>query len=365
MEENEKDTMEIKKIEANYNHTKQAIFDLNHTVEVIKSLEKHYKRKRQINIYYDIIKFTKIVRSKNWFKNHGLIIETIPTTNGKTFFGKLKITCVCSNKISDRVFADLEIKPDSNDIDQKSIYAPIIYYMFPEIQKSARILVYKTGVNDDNSGKFLVHRSNFNYRPLEHPGGHIEYVEIDYQSQMIYTGHEYLNSLIKTDSNDLNLINTKPSVISWIRAGVLRELREESGVVIKNGSGAILNLVKIGSHTYYYSAKVNIDTIVLGPITKYKHEIFMIQDKMKLNKSNAKKTMHISNRFASLNGTYYDSDDEIHDPENHNVLTLDIFWNKKCNRKTHHAWITSEDMIKFWETKYLDHIHLMIDSVIR
>lgn len=225
------------------------------------------------------------------------------------------------------------------------LFGPIIYYRNPNIIKIGRILIYKN--NDIN--KYLVHRSKSKNNPLNHPGGRIEYLEIfnsNLKNIKIYSAHIYLKLIINKFYNNIimnNILNI--DINNWILAGTIREVYEESGLNL-NKYWDNINLIKTGRRTYYFSVKVKYNEKENGPLKEFSKEIY------KVNKSNIDNTYFSNNYFNVLT-----KNNRIN-----NKTKLDLFWNSNSNRNTRHAWLSKENMLKYWDKRYISHIKLLLDN---
>ena len=161
---------------------------------------------------------------------------------------------------------------------------------------------------------YLVHRS-FPNRELQHPGGHIEYTEYDDAGREV-TAKPYVEQLFCGTGE----IEENAEILEWIFLGGVRELQEESGLDLSSYYDRS-RLIKNGTKTYYFAIDAEKNLTEKGPLPEFEREIIV---------SHA-------------------DDDE---PKNE----LDKFWVGKVDFSTNHAWITLDEMRKYWNPSYLDHI---------
>lgn len=193
-------------------------------------------------------------------------------------------------------------------------FAPWIYAY---CQKSVRFIVRKlddTLLASASVPTYLVHRS-FPNRELQHPGGHIEYTEYDDAGREV-TAKPYVEQLIR----ETNEIEENAEILKWIFLGGVRELQEESGLDLSSYYDRS-RLIKNGTKTYYFAIDAEKDLTEKGPLPEFEREIIV---------------SHVD-------------DDE---PK----TELDKFWVGKVDFSTNHAWITLDEMRKYWNPSYLDHI---------
>lgn len=212
-------------------------------------------------------------------------------------------------------------------IDGVHYFAPWIYeYM----QKSSRILVYKKiDTATSHTYKYLVHRSyacSYNTQQLQHPGGHLEYVEClsngpnsPYATAMPYVSSILLHQTDNTPSQQAEL--------TWAIYGGIREVMEESGLDLKPYYCSI-ELLKTGTKTFYFGVGVGPDVCELGPLQDYRSEV--VEYKRIESKAESEQTV------------------------------LDKFWLGTCNNITDHAWLVAADMLKFWDPMYVSHVSGLI-----
>lgn len=323
-------------------------FDINHTLQLLKYLGRFFKRKNKNNLSLELKRCIKYIMEKDFMTNINVIISFDATT----------ITLFGNKEILDEFVV---INPVSvmNNINNK-VFAPLIYYMFPDIQCCGRMIVHK---KDNNIIKYLIHRSNFNEHPSEHPGGHIEYIEFGLaakgNNKIIYSGKQYVESFLQKinvttsktrmiESKQLKnqLVNIKKStllnsnIIRWILYGTCREVNEEAGLDISSLISNI-DLIKIGTKTHYFSVMIDNNITESGPHDKFKSEVYIATYDTAINQSN--KT--------------------IKQNKVNNNLTLDEFWLLRKNNVTHHAWITDDEMKMYWNQQYRSHIEDVISII--
>jgi 8-oxo-dGTP pyrophosphatase MutT (NUDIX family) len=237
-------------------------------------------------------------------------------------------------------------------------FAPWIYEFY---QRTSRIIIHKNpsivitpnaeyfdsknpygvlGQLDENNEKmYLVHRS-FPNRELQHPGGHLEYIEVmnfpDYDYPSRYTtnyssGISYVKHVLsflildKEIDTDMYVDN---AMRSWFTYGGIREVHEESGLDLTNYFNQI-TLTKIGTKTFYLSVSIDTHIIEEGPDSKYASEIIDYQN-VTSSKTSSK---------------------------------LDDFWLTRVDPITNHAWLTGLEMVEFWETSYKEHIMDILNKI--
>ena len=308
--------------------------NIEDTLQILYSMERllKVKRKNKNDLSLELKRCIKYLIEKDFMLNINVTISFDSTTI--TLYGNSKL-----------INEFMIFSPNTN----KKIFAPIIYYMFPEIQCCGRMIVYK---NTDRNITYLVHRSNFKDHPSEHPGGHIEFFEFGNDS--IYSGKQYVelilqkmnifsceilseqnNWLFDIKKHTLNNAN----IMKWVLYGTCREVNEEAGLDLSSFISNI-DLIKLGTKTHYFSVMIDNNITESGPQEKFKSEVYT----KKLSTKSINKSI---NKTYSKKGT----------------LSLDEFWNLRKNSHTHHAWITSDEMKFYWNQKYRQHIDEIINII--
>ena len=234
---------------------------------------------------------------------------------------------------------------EQSKLDQLILCVDGVHYFAPWIyeyrQKSSRILVYKkidTDPNKCHTYKYLVHRSyagsSDHTQQLQHPGGHLEYVEyLSNNTNTTYaTAMPYVSSLLHQTNNMLTQLTdltelTELAELTWAIYGGMREVMEESGLDLKPYYCSI-ELLKIGTKTFYFGVEVGSDVCELGPLQDYRSEV--ITYKRIESKAESEQT------------------------------ELDKFWLGACNDNTDHAWLVAADMLRFWDPTYASHVSDLI-----
>lgn len=203
--------------------------------------------------------------------------------------------------------------------------------------------------------RYLVHRS-YPDGNLQHPGGHLEYIEFynmphnaqhNTKNKTYYsTAISYVDTVLKKiigsvnnydnnnnkndNNNEIYKSHTDINATTklWMLYGGVREVMEESGLDLRDHLHNIV-LRKIGSKTFYFSVEVDSDIFEKGPLEDYRSEIM---------------NHNITNKM-------------------NNRLELNMFWSSRVNYNTDHAWISSTDMLEYWDSKYMEHIKDMIDII--
>ena len=287
-------------------------------------------KKRFLKIIKDIIRIMNLqepVQNKLWFRKYDDHIDLIE--NHKLFNSKLDVLIV--------------------QIGQDTYFAPWIYAFY---QLSARVLIYKnnqivtTENADENSDEipsvtmdktFLVHRSHPNGE-LQHPGGHLRYIERGYRytpSNGYYLdiayGIEYVRSIIpkilanKLDDDFISSNINTDIMMSWIVLGASREVLEESGLELDNDR---LTLLKTGTKTFYLGFQLDLNIIEPGPMEAFKNEIV---------------------NYQSI--------------DLKNVSKFDQFWLERSDKISNHAWLTALEMSEYWNGSYKEHILELIELI--
>jgi hypothetical protein len=329
--------------------------------------------------------------------------DFISNINIQLNFDSTTITLYGDETIVDEFVILIKQKDNS----QTLVFAPIIYYIFPELHRCGRMIVHK---KNNNETKYLVHRSNFNDCPLEHPGGHIEYIELDGNNN-VYSGKDYIENILQKfnmlDKRHLILavinqnILLSINVIRWILYGTCREVCEEAGLNLLSSISNI-DLIKLGSKTHYFAVSIDNNIIESGPQYKFKTEVYcsnvnneitnisdltstvssrseLISQSIPIN-INSDSGKFITRRYDqtenmnqhklkslyNLSPNYYDILCDMINSENNKIidtLTLDAFWYMRKNNDTHHAWITSTEMKLYWNQQYRSHIDNVINII--
>jgi 8-oxo-dGTP pyrophosphatase MutT (NUDIX family) len=258
-------------------------------------------------------------------------------------------------------------------IEDNHYFAPWIYEFY---QRSSRVLIYKEmptevstkfpSVTTENSTQlpidnqsvtmgnptnnlmqklFLVHRSYPNGE-LQHPGGHLQYIETGCRYDhskgyyLVYeTGIDYVRMLVShllTYRSDDNFVITKeditPSMERWFRFGGIREVLEESGLDLVHDLSR-LNLIKIGTKTFYMSLRLSLDIFETGPMGEFAKEVV---------------------DYHTISNIIY---------SRRNLSEFDRFWLLRSDRLTDHAWLTRSEMIGFWEAPYRSHALELVEEI--
>lgn len=368
------------------------ICDIERTLQLLRLLERFLTRKNTCSLQYEIKKYIKYIMKKDF------ILET----NVKLVFDSEFITVHGEeHTVNEFMIVHLGYR----------IFAPLIYYIFPELCRCGRMIVHKI---DTGSMRYLVHRANYKNHPLNHPGGHIEYIEVD-SDKNIYSGKKYIEAVLRginaldnnCTSNDYTSNNltygsqhitdiqrhalfpdsvSQNEIKQWILFGTCREVREEAGLDLSKYVTTI-KLIKLGKKTHYFSVFVDNNIMETGPLARFKKEIYTSLNKHDKNDKNNKNNKNKENDFDftdisyTLFSNYYSllcclSDNDINDIVDTNTnmntatnedinisITLDEYWNTCKNKYTHHAWITGDDMKTFWNKKHLEHIKDVINAI--
>ena len=398
--------------------------DLQDTLDFVRVLERYYRRKNNFSVVTEVVRYFNIVSLKEFVGRHKITITSRPYAK----FGQLKVLKF-TMEMDDDTATHLLINVTFNNTRSLTVFAPVIYYMFPAIQRIGRMIIYKKKhISQEHASSikntmYLVHRSNYRDSPLDHPGGHIEYIETSETGELL-SGVTYMKYVItsvmnKVDSDFDNRLQFRdrcvkdryvkdqfdshltqallnPSTISWIYAGTCREVHEESGLRINTCLHTPV-LFKLGSKTHYFCCAVPSDTFESGPITKFRGEIYIEPEHKRSENASTLTTLlkpNISsstNRFAVLSDCSSDdmSDDKSDDVNNNTQdlskerlseldsesnethqsksrkstktnSHLNEFWSKVYNKKTHHAWISAKELITYWDSTYLSHIEKVV-----
>lgn len=301
---------------------RQIKLDFTHTLQLLKCFDIHYKYQNRLST---ISRCISQISNKQCFKKNNITVSY----NEKST--ELTLT------YPENLFTELFIEVDNN-----LIFAPILYYMYQNIQRIGRMIVYK---KDRKCTKYLVHRAKVQSfdNPLEHPGGHIEYFETNLNNQIL-SGRLYIENIVEYIFNKKQLDLLHNDILHWVLAGTLRELNEESGIIVKNYHN--LQLLKIGSKTHYFSLKLDTDIKELGPGKKFRHELYIGHEAT----SKASCFLKCENKYCVLL------------KEENESSNLNSFWDKHQNIVTLHAWITAENMRRYWQKEYLQHINAVIEK---
>jgi len=236
-------------------------------------------------------------------------------------------------------YADIDTHTDistakQSKIDQLILCVDGVHYFAPWIyeyrQKSSRILVYKKiDTATSHTYKYLVHRSyasSYYAQQLQHPGGHLEYVEcLSNNTNALYaTAMPYVSSILLHQTNNML---TQLEELTWAIYGGMREVMEESGLDLKPYYCSI-ELLKTGTKTFYFGVGVGPDVCELGPLQDYRSEV--VTYKRIESKAESEQTV------------------------------LDKFWLGTCNNSTDHAWLVADDMMRFWDPIYASHVSDLI-----
>lgn len=318
------------------------------------SLQDSYKQ----NLYEMNGIITKLF-GRRIFKIAGITYTThvIDNTQSET---QLLLYLDGSNQILDEMYLDITLFGR-----QYKIFCPIFYYMIQDVQKCGRVVVYK---KDNGHTRYLVHRANTSDNQLRYPGGHIEYIEFNRpytelhsspnDQIQVYSGKEYLSYFIRhclksiTASVTTNTVNTvnihtymgNSTIMDWIKAGAIREVDEESGLTLYNRIHE-LKLLKIGEKTFYFGIEIELDAVESGPRERFTEEVYKLSDGLKIGRY---LTIYKKHTYSFRNKI---------------TTELDIFWQSISNRSTHHAWITTNELRRYWPEKYKDHIDVLIDMI--
>jgi hypothetical protein len=388
---------------------KEYIVDISPTLNVVKSLDKKLKRKGRYDIVTDFKRHLRFLSEKICMTDNNIDIWTgdssIIIKYDEDDHNVLRELLITSEELPEAISFQKNTTPIT-------IFAPVVYYMYPELQRVGRMIVYK---RIDQSTKYLVHRSNCSEYPLEHPGGHIEYIEvlpaIDNEARKIRSGKKIIMNVIKNLSLSRDQLVDPlidEAVVKWAVCGTCRETYEEAGLNLYEYITKI-DLIKIGSKTYYFSVKLPTAIKESGPDRNHQKEIF-IGNSSTVSKTvsttpcntppgrvmNKSKPIAISQHSPLSKSLMIDTPDDIgckthmfppiigsltqyigirseSEEENcktiddkkskHNKMDLDEFWSSHCDRSTHHAWISSDEMKMYWDSKYVSHIDMIIATI--
>lgn len=349
-----------------------------HSIELINYFNIIYKRNIKTNIFSEVKKCLTTIMNKDFINDFNIIMNFDSNNISLEANGHVLASLIINIKdTSTNAFhSNTEVKKI------KSIFAPIIYYMFPEIQRIGRMIVHK---KENNISKYLVHRSNYNNFPLTHPGGHIEYIETSLIDKNLLCGKQYIeaiitNALNRATSDHLNKTFLDVNTFRWILHGTCREIHEESGLDLSSYISQI-NLIKIGLKIHYFSVSIDSDVNEKGPLVKFKSEIYSDNEyvkthnvPVKLSDTNYSVINTVSqndndqyNQIISFKMSPYCYDDLCHVVNQENIrdtFNLDEFWRIIKNNVTNHAWITCSEMKTYWDKRYLSHIDKIIDATI-
>lgn len=354
---------------------------IQHTIDLLKILYDIYKRKHKSNLFSELRSCLRSIMHKEFMHDFNI----------KMRFDSKTIILVGAGQVLNSLII-LVNTPDSSNVtdnEQKrsrTIFAPVIYYMFPEHQRVGRMIIHK---KEDNISKYLVHRSNYNHFPLAHPGGHIEYIETTITHKELVSGKSYIDAILfnllnrNTTCMDNILIDAR--FLRWILNGTCREIQEEAGLDLSTYATQI-NLIKVGLKTHYFSVTINSDVNEAGPLEKFKSEIYAdtyvrsepipipiavpisalssLTSSLSLTStpSTLLSSQHIDNNIKMSPNCYDVLCDIVNEENKTDTLKLDEFWRMRKNDKTHHAWITSLEMKTYWDRRYLAHIDKVIDA---
>jgi len=368
-----------------YASTKHITFDIEHTLQILYSVEKIFKRKNRNNMSFELKKCIKYILGKDF----------MTYLNVKICFDSTTITISGDEKIVDEFTVSIPNSPNK-------VFGPVIYYMFSELHRCGRMIVHK---KDNGTTKYLVHRSNFNKCPLEHPGGHIEYIEVnditninDNMNIRVTSGKQYIETILQEinvsakypkclDTNIKNHINKlmqttllNTNVVRWMLYGTCREVYEEAGLDVSSYIPCI-DLIKLGTKTHYFAVLIDNNIVESGPQDRFKSEVYTssyispltnisFTDKTKhsdpinitVNRDNYQSTWITNVKTVSPNGYDVLCDILNNETKSTDNLTLDEFWYERKNNNTHHAWINSVEMKTYWDQQYRSHIDDMIHS---
>lgn len=310
---------------------------LSHTIELIKDLRRYYhkKRDRLPNIKKSVV---SIVHKSYAFKSN-IYVNYDKSTNILEIQGNKDIIDELIFSIN---YKDVEIK----------LFGPLIYYLVPNLGKVGRMVAYKK-IND--CSMFLVHRSNRSGYPLDHPGGHIEYLEfkniIHSNNQSIYSAKKYLVLMINNMSQKpicYHVLNK--NIVRWILCGTMREVIEEAGIDLFKYWNKT-DLIRVGTRTFYFSAMIDSGDKESGPMEKYKNEILTKHTNLFSNP--APNTITESKQRFIHNMSYNNNADQV---------SLDQFWEQCVDHKTYHAWVSSCEMRLYWDDRYIYYIDDVINK---
>ncbi|VBB17763.1 hypothetical protein YASMINEVIRUS_226 [Yasminevirus sp. GU-2018] len=271
--------------------------DLQDTLDLVRVLERYYRRKNNFSVVTEVVRYFNIVSLKEFIGRHNVQITSRPYAK----FGQSKVLKF-TVEMDDETAMHLLIDVVFNATKTLRVFAPVIYYMFPAIHRVGRMIIYKKKNSPEHiespikNTLYLVHRSNYRNSPLDHPGGHIEYIETSESGELL-SGVTYMKYVISTVMNkvrlaiinssqfrdrpvkdqfdsDLTQVLLTPETILWIYAGTCREVHEESGLRISTCAHSPV-LFKLGSKTHYFCCAVPSDTSECGPSTKFRGEIYI------------------------------------------------------------------------------------------
>lgn len=367
--------------------------NIDDTIDLIRSIEHVYHRKNTKNLDSEVRRNIRFLFDKDFIK------ETKTTYGFK--YATNELTVRGDSQILDLLIGNVQI----ND-KQCKVFLPIIYYMLANVPRIGRMVVYKKNRIIKNQSEYLVHRSNIDLYPLEHPGGHIEYIEFfnndycaDSTHDTLRSGKSYVQRLInqvlisKNDStgSDVNSC-VDLDMIKWIFCGTCREVFEESGLDLY-GYAKKTDLIKIGSKTYYFSVEIDHDQKEEGPLDRFRNEIFTNDNEKKFDEFRTENSLYSHRSMpmykpskcipitklniitsevsttVSISPNYYnilcniEKEENTHNSEKNTCSDLDKFWGERCDRRTFHAWISSDEMIHYWDNRYLYHINDVIDII--
>lgn len=374
--------------------------NLEDTSQMINHLEKLYLRKNTRDMSLEIKRSIKFIFKKDFM----IKTRTICTINHITNY----LSIQGHPNVLDELVAEISIEGKSY-----RIFLPVIYYTLSNVTKVGRMVVYKRDTDDVNRSKYLVHRSNVDMYPLDHPGGHIEFLEFfdnrydpSDVKNTLRSGKTYVLELINNALNhgmnhgihhvpNTQSMNMDSNTIRWIFCGTCREVIEESGLDLYPYAQET-DLIKIGTRTYYFSLMIPNDQRESGPMHRFKNEILtddsdhesmhkilhnQIPRSVPITISYANYKNRIDSKTDKIKERYlidsWRSDDALISPNYYNILRtidkdekfnpdildeseLNKFWKRCFDRGTFHAWISSQEMAKFWDDKYLHHIQDVI-----
>lgn len=252
--------------------------NLDDTIYLIRCMEHVYRRKNTKDLDLEVRRNIRFIFDKDFILNSDTSYSLKYSTNEFSIKG--------NSKILEQLTAEIEIHGKRH-----VIFLPIIYYMLANVSKIGRMVVYKKDRLTKHQSRYLVHRSNIDMYPLEHPGGHIEFIEFfdnRYEPGLCDTlrsGKPYVLRLIyqilQSPKHNVDM-TTKPCIdvdtLKWIFCGTCREVLEESGLNLYNYAHKT-DLIKIGMRTYYFSVELDYEQKEAGPLDRFKNEIFTNDDK--------------------------------------------------------------------------------------